>query len=52
LSFFRFSTDGLLVPEDIVKPAVSVLALTWFIRYIYDPKNVMIFKTKVHIPQT
>jgi len=29
------STGGLLVPEDIICPVVSVFALTWFIRFIY-----------------
>jgi hypothetical protein len=27
-------SGGLLVPEDIIRPVVSVSALTWFIRYI------------------
>jgi len=25
----------LTVPEDIIRPVLSVSALTWFIRYIY-----------------
>jgi len=29
------SAGGLLDPEDIISPVVIVLALTWFIRYIY-----------------
>jgi hypothetical protein len=29
------SAGGPLVPEDIIRPEVSVSALTWFIRYIY-----------------
>ena len=29
------SAGGLLVAEGIIGPVVSVLALTWFIRYIY-----------------
>jgi hypothetical protein len=29
------SAGGLLVPEGIICSVVSVLALTWFIRYIY-----------------
>ena len=28
------SVGGLLVPEGIIHPVVSVLALTWFIRYL------------------
>ena len=29
------SGGRLLAPEGIIRPVVSVLALTWFIRYIY-----------------
>ena len=29
------SGGGLLVSEGIIRPVVSVLALTWFIRYIF-----------------
>ena len=29
------SVGGLLVPECIIQPVVSVSALTWFIGYIY-----------------
>ena len=48
--------DGLLIPEGIIRPVVSVSALTWFIRYIYYwnlefLSNVIIIKTKVLLPQ-
>jgi hypothetical protein len=51
------SPGGLLVPEGIIRPVVSVSALTWFIRYIYYwnlqfLNNVIIDKTKVLLPQT
>ena len=29
------SAGELLVPESIIRPVVSVSALTWFIKYIY-----------------
>jgi hypothetical protein len=29
------SAGGLLIPEGVIRPVVSVSALTWFIRYIY-----------------
>jgi hypothetical protein len=29
------SAGGLLVPEGITRPVISVSARTWFIRYIY-----------------
>ena len=32
--WFDTSAVGLLVPEDNTRVVVSVLALTWFIRYI------------------
>jgi hypothetical protein len=35
LSLSRYSAGGLLVPEGIIRPVISVSALTWFIRYIY-----------------
>jgi hypothetical protein len=50
------SYRGLLVPEVIIRPVVSVLALTSFIRYIWYwnlefLNNVIIIKTKVLLPQ-
>jgi hypothetical protein len=35
------SAGGLLVPEGIIRPVVSVSALTWFIRYT-------VFITKIY----
>jgi hypothetical protein len=32
---FYTSDGGLLVPESITRPVVSVSSLVWFIRYIY-----------------
>jgi len=46
------SASGLLVPESITRPVVSVSELTWFIRYICYwnirfQNNVIINKTKL-----
>jgi hypothetical protein len=50
------SASGLLFPEGIIRPVVSVSALTWVIRYIYYwnlqfLNNVIINKTKILLPQ-
>jgi hypothetical protein len=50
------TAGGLLVPEGIIRPVVSVSALTWFIRYVYYWKlqflhNVIINKSKMFLPQ-
>jgi hypothetical protein len=55
--FIIYTSDGgLLVPESITRPVVSVSSLVWFIRYIYNGhlqflNNVIIIKTKVLLPQ-
>ena len=50
------SARGLFVYEGVIRPMVSVSALTWFIRYISYSNlqflnNVVINKTKVPLPQ-
>ena len=50
------SASGPLFPEGIIRPVVSVSALTWVIRYIYYwnlqfLNNVIINKTKILLPQ-
>jgi len=50
------SDGGLLVPEEIIHPVVSVSVLTWFIRYIYYwnlqfLNNVIILKKYGFLPQ-
>jgi hypothetical protein len=50
------SARGLFVYEGVIRPMVSVSALTWFIRYISYSNlqflnNVVINKTKVPFPQ-
>ena len=45
-----------LVPDGIIRPVVSVSAMTWFIRYIYYWNlqildNVIFIKTNVLLPQ-
>ena len=45
-----------LVPNGIIRPVVSVSAMTWFIRYIYYWNlqildNVIFIKTNVLLPQ-
>jgi hypothetical protein len=47
------SAGGLLVPECIIHPVLSVSILTWFIRYIvpYSSYVMQLFKTKVVFPQ-
>ena len=50
------SACGLFVPEGIIRPVVSVSALTWCIRYICHwnsllLNNVIITKTNVLLPQ-
>jgi hypothetical protein len=44
------------VPDGIIRPVVSVSAMTWFIRYIYYWNlqildNVIFIKTNVLLPQ-
>ena len=51
------SAGGHLAYEGIIRPVVSVSALTWFIRYIYYWNlhflhNVIINKTMILLPQT
>jgi hypothetical protein len=51
------SAGGLFVLEDIIRPVVSVLALSWFIRYIfiteiYSSEIVNQNKAKVLLPQS
>ena len=46
----------ILVPDGIIRPVVSVSAMTWFIRYIYYWNlqildNVIFIKTNVLLPQ-
>jgi len=50
------SAGGLLFPEGIIRPVVSVSALAWFIRYILYRNvqflnHVIVIKTKVLLPQ-
>ena len=50
------SARGLFVYEGVIRPMVSVSALTWFIRYISYSNlqflnNVVINQTKVPLPQ-
>ena len=50
------SAGGLLIPEGIIRPVVSVSALTCLIIYIYYwnaqyLNNVIIIKFKVHLPR-
>jgi uncharacterized membrane protein YwzB len=49
------SADGLLISEDIIRPVVSVSALTWFIIICYWNlqflNNEIIIKTKVLLQQ-
>ena len=52
---FNTSAGGILVPDCICLPVVSVSVLTLFIRYIYDLNlqllnNKIIIKTKVLLP--
>jgi hypothetical protein len=59
LTYYEFqstSASGLLVPDGIICLLVSILALIWFIRYIYYwnlqfPNNGINIKTKVLLPQ-
>jgi hypothetical protein len=49
LSFLNNSAGGLLVPDGIIHPVVSVSALTLFIRYIYyKPLFVLLYFSLGH----
>ena len=54
--FLLLSLGGLLVPEGIIRPVVSVPTLAWFIRYICYSNlqflnNVIIITTKDLLPR-